>query len=254
MILAIDIGNTNIVIGCFDKEKIIFTERVSTNHTATAIEYAISIKNILELHAIESSRINGGIISSVVPSVTATVKEAFTKIVGKNCMVVGPGIKTGLRIIIDNPAELGADLVVDAVGGLAEYEPPLIIIDMGTATTFSVIDRNKNYTGGLILPGVRVSLDSLVSGTSQLPKIGLEAPEKIIGKNTVDCMKSGIIYSAASGIDGLCERIEEELGEKATMIATGGLASTIIPFCRKKIIVDDELLLKGLRVIYRKNV
>ena len=168
-------------------------------------------------------------------------------------MVVGPGVKNGLHIQMDNPAQVGSDLIVNAVAALHEYQPPLIVIDMGTATTLSVVDRERNYIGGMILPGIRVSLDSLVSRTSQLSKISLEAPKRLIGKNTTECMKSGVVHGNAACIDGMIERIEAELGEKATVLATGGLAQVIIPHCYHEIIVDDALLLKGLLLIYLKN-
>lgn len=253
MILAIDIGNSNIVLGCFEDDRIIFTERLSTNQQYTALEYIVSIKSILELNGIEGSSFEGCIISSVVPSVTMTVKSAVERLTSSEIIVVGPGIRTGLKIKLDNPAQLGSDRVADAVAGINLYPVPLIIIDMGTATTVSVIDGDKNYLGGMIIPGLRVSLESLTMRTSQLPKIGLEPPKKIIGPNTVECMKSGIIYYSAAGIDGVTERIEEELGEKCTVISTGGLANKIIPFCKRDIIIDEELLLKGLMIIYNKN-
>lgn len=253
MILAIDVGNTNIVIGCCEGDRVLFTERLSIDRTATVLEYVISFKTVLDIYNIKPQDVEGGIISSVVPSVTQAIKSAVMKLVGKSIKVVGPGIKTGLGIKIDDPRELGADLVVGAVAAINEYPVPAIILDMGTATTASVIDDNKNYIGGMIIPGVMVSLNSLATNTSQLPKISLEAPKKVIGANTVDCMTSGIIYSTAASIDGICDRIEEEYGKKLSVIATGGLASTIIPFCKRQIIVDDDLLLKGLIILYNKN-
>lgn len=253
MILAIDIGNSNIVLGCFEQDKILFTERLSTNQQYTALEYIVSIKSILELNGIEGSRFEGCIISSVVPSVTLTVKSALERLTKAEIITVGPGIKTGLKIKLDNPTQLGSDRVADAVAGINLYPTPLIIIDMGTATTVSVIDSDKNYLGGMIIPGLRVSLESLTMKTSQLPKIGLEPPKRLIGQNTVECMKSGIIHYSAAGIDGVTERIEEFLGENCTVVSTGGLANRIIPFCKRKIIIDEELLLKGLMIIYKKN-
>lgn len=253
MILAVDVGNTNIVIGCCKENKIEFVERLSTDPNATVLEYAISFKNVLELYGIGQEDIDGAIISSVVPSVTLTIKSAIKKIVNVDSMVIGPGLKTGVNITLDNPAQLGSDLVVDAAAGIAEYPLPLIIFDMGTATTVSVIDENKNYLGGMIIPGVNVSLNAMISQTSQLPRISLEPPKRIIGKNTIECMKSGILYSTAASLDGIIDRVESELGKKAAVVATGGLAGSIIPHCTKKIILDDELLLKGLIVIYNKN-
>lgn len=253
MILAIDIGNTNIVIGCCDDEKIYFVERLSTDNTKTELEYAISFKNVLELYNINPKDIDGGIISSVVPPITNIVRESAEKVLGKSVKIVGPGVKTGLNILMDNPAQVGSDRIVNAVAAINEYPAPLIIIDMGTATTLCVVDEKKNYIGGMILPGIRVSLDALATRASQLSKISIEAPKKTIGKNTLDCMRSGIINGNAACIDGLVSRIEKELGQKATVLATGGLAKKVIPYCEQEIIIDDELLLKGLRLIYRKN-
>lgn len=254
MILAIDMGNTNIVIGCIDDKKIYFVETLSTDLSKTELEYAIGFKTVLELYKIDVESITGSILSSVVPPLSNIIKSAVEKIVGLSPLVIGSGIKTGLNILMDNPKQLGSDLVVDAVAALNEYGAPSIVIDCGTATTLSVIDKNKNYIGGQILPGVKISLDSLVSRTSQLSRISLEAPKKIIGKNTLDCMKSGIIFGSASCIDGMIDRIEEELGYKTTVIATGGLAKVIVPHCKRKIILDNNLLLKGLKIIYDKNL
>ena len=253
MILAIDIGNTNIVVGCIDEEKIYFTERLSTVHTKTELEYAVDIKTVLDIYHIKRTDIEGCIISSVVPQITDIAKLAAEKILKKEVMVLGPGVKSGLNIVMDNPGQLGADLVADAVAGLASYPVPLVVIDMGTATTISVVNSKKQYVGGMIMPGVGISLDALTARASQLSGISIDAPRHIIGKNTIECMKSGVLYSNAAALDGIIDRIEEELGEKTTVIATGGLAKKIVPHCRKEIILDEELLLKGLMLIYRKN-
>ena len=253
MILAIDIGNTNIVVGCIDEEKIYFTERLSTVRTKTELEYAVDLKTVLDIYHIKRTDIEGCIISSVVPQITGIAKLAAEKILKKEVMVLGPGVKTGLNIMMDNPGQLGADLVADAVAGLASYPVPLVVIDMGTATTISVVNSKKQYIGGMIMPGVRISLDALTARASQLSGISIDAPRHIIGKNTIECMKSGVLYSNAAALDGIIDRIEEELGEKTTVIATGGLAKKIVPHCRKEIILDEELLLKGLMLIYRKN-
>ncbi len=254
MILAIDIGNSNIVVGCIDKNTTYFVERLSTDNGKTDLEYAIGLKTILELYNISPTSIDGGIISSVVPPISNTIKRAVEKVIGKEPLLIGPGVKTGLNITIDNPAQLGSDLVVDAVAALHQYPVPLIVIDMGTATTMSVINKDKKYIGGVIIPGLRVATDSLISRTSQLPKISLETPQHAIGRNTIDCMKSGAIFGNAALIDGMIDRIERELGMQATVIATGGLARFIIPHCSHKITYDDDLLLKGLQIIYNKNV
>lgn len=253
MILAVDIGNTNIVIGCIEQEKVYFVERVSTDISKTELEYVVQFKTLLDLYQIKVEDITGSIIASVVPPLNNIIKSAMEKLLHKLPLIVGPGVKTGLNILMDNPGQLGADLVVNAVAGLKYYGAPNIIIDMGTATTISVVDNKKNYIGGMILPGVKVSLESLVNRTSQLPRISVEAPKKMIGKNTIDCMKSGIVMGQASCMDGMIERIWEELGYQAVIIATGGLAGAIIPYCKHKIVYDDELTLKGLNTIYRKN-
>ncbi len=254
MILTIDVGNTNTVIGAFKNDVLCIKERTSTNKTATDLEYAVMIKTALNMHSFDHKAIKGAIISSVVPQVTGTICRAIEKYCEVTPLVVGPGIKTGLSIKIDNPAQLGSDLVVDAVAGINEYPLPQIIIDMGTATTFSVIDKNANYLGGAITTGIAVSTDALISRTSQLPRFSYEAPKKAVGTNTVDCLKSGIMLGNAAAIDGMIARIEKELGCKCTVIATGGLAGLVTPLCtRDDIIYDDELLLKGLLIIYNKN-
>lgn len=254
MILAIDMGNTNIVIGCVDEKKTYFIERMSTDKKKTELEYAISIKNVLELYDISVDDIEGGIISSVVPQLTKYVRLAAEKVIHKEIKVVGPGLKTGINILMDNPASVGSDLIVDAVAAMSEYPLPLIVIDMGTATTISVVNEKGNYIGGMIMPGLRASLDGLVANAAQLSQISLEAPRKLIGTNTVDCMKSGMIHGNAACLDGMIERIEDTMGQKCTIVATGGLSRVVIPHCRKEIIHDENLLLKGLQVIYKKNL
>lgn len=253
MILAIDIGNTNIVLGGFEGETILFIERISTNQAATDLEYASDVKTALEVHGIDPKEIQGAILSSVVPSITNTFKRAIQKYLKVSIKVVEPGMKTGLSIVINNPAQLGSDLVVDSVAGIHEYPLPLIIIDMGTATTLSVINQKKQYLGGIVMPGVGISHDSLIARTAQLPKIALEPPKQVIGKNTVDCMKSGLLIGTACSLDGLIDRIQAELGESCTVVATGGLANVIVPLCKHSILLDDDLLLKGLMILYHLN-
>ena len=253
MILAVDIGNTNIVIGCLDDEKVYFVERVSTDPSKTELEYVVQFQALLEIYGINREEITGAILASVVPPLNNIMTAAVRKAFRTEPLLVGPGVKTGLNILMDNPASVGADLIVNAVAGLKYYGAPLIMIDMGTATTISVVDDKKNYIGGMIIPGVRVSLDALVGRTSQLPRISLEAPKKLIGKNTIDCMKSGIVIAQAAMLDGMIERIWEDMGEKVPVVATGGLSGSIVPHCKVEIIYDNELTLKGLGEIYRKN-
>ena len=214
---------------------------------------AIAMCGVLDIYHVCPEEIEGGIISSVVPQITTNIKLAAEKILKKEILVIGSGIKTGLDIRIDDPGQLGADLVAASVAGIAEYPVPMMIFDMGTANTVCVIDREKRYLGGMIYPGLGVSLDSLTAHASQLGGISLEAPERVIGRNTIDCMKSGVIYSAAAAMDGIIDRIQEEMGETLTVIATGGLAKCIVPHCRREVILDDDLLLKGLLVLYDKN-
>lgn len=253
MILTIDMGNTNIVIGGIDDERTYFVERVTTNHGKTDLEYAVNIKSILEIYNIAPSSIEGAILSSVVPPLNSTILSAVEKICGFRPMLVGAGMKTGLNIIMDNPKTVGSDMIVDAVAAIKEYPCPIIIIDMGTATTMSVVDKSGNYIGGVILPGLKVSLDSLSGKAAQLPYISLDIPGKVIGKNTIDCMRSGIMYGNAAMIDGIIDRMEEELGMNASVVATGGLAKFISPLCRHTISYEDDLLLKGLLILYNKN-
>ena len=253
MILAIDMGNTNIVIGGIDSTQTYFVERITTDHVKTGLEYAVNIKNILEIHDIDKSRIEGAIMSSVVPPLNAPISSAINKLFGFRPRLVGSGMKTGLNIIMDNPKTVGSDMIVDAVAVVKEYPLPAIVIDMGTATTMSVVDQKGNYIGGVIFPGLRVSLDSLSSKAAQLPSISLEIPKKVIGKNTIDCMRSGIMYGSAGMIDGIIDRMEAELGETPSVIATGGLSRFVVPLCRHKIIYDEALLMKGLWILYEKN-
>lgn len=253
MILALDVGNTNIVIGCIEEGKIICDGRLATDHKKTMEEYAIHFKMYFEMHKIDINKFEGAIISSVVPLLTNSLKRAIEMVAGVTPLIVGPGIKTGLNIKTDNPNLLGADLVVDAVAAIHEYQAPMLIFDMGTATTCSVIDKDLNYLGGMIFPGVKVAADALANNASQLPHISLEAPKNVIGRNTVDCMKGGLILGNAAMMDGIIERIEEELGEKTTVIATGGLSKCIVEHCKKTVIYDNDLLIKGLWLLYCKN-
>jgi type III pantothenate kinase len=253
MILAVDVGNTNILLGGIDGSKIHFQTRVSTGLGKTEAEYAVLFKNILEIYGIHGTDVEGSIISSVVPPLTNVLMNVLSLLTGKKPLVVGPGIKTGLNILIDNPSQLGSDIVVASVAAMNKYSTPFIVLDLGTATTLSVVDASGNFQGVVIYPGIMVSFDALTSRTSQLPRISFEEPCSVIGKNSIDSMQSGLIYGNAAMLDGLIERIENELGKKTTVIATGGLADKIIPHCKKDIICDEKLILEGLRIIYNKN-
>jgi len=253
MLLTIDIGNTNITLGAYNSNYLAFTARLATDTRKTDDQYAIEIKHILSLYDINNDDIEDCIIASVVPSVGKNISQAVSKLCQIVPLMLGPGVKTGLNIKIDNPAQLGADLVAGAVGAIAEYTLPCIVIDMGTASTISVIDSNGMFLGGCIAAGVKLTLKALFENTSQLPSIDITAPRSVIGSNTIDCMKSGLVYGTAAMLDGLIDRIEDELGEIPTVVATGGLSKEIISHCRRNIIYNENLLLDGLREIYEKN-
>ena len=253
MILTVDIGNSNIVLGGVEGENIAFEARLRTDATKTSDEYCIDLKMILEVYKIQAEDVEGAIIASVVPQVLNSMQTAVKKLTGKTALVVGPGLRTGLNIRIENPAQTGADLVVGSVAALREHKPPMIIIDMGTATTMVVLDETGALIGGSIAPGVKISMEALTGRTALLPGLQLEQPKKAIGRNTIDCMRSGIMMGNACMIDGMVERMEAELGYKTTVIATGGIARFIVPMCKTKIVYDKDLIVKGLAVLYREN-
>ncbi|MBQ1262756.1 MAG: type III pantothenate kinase [Oscillospiraceae bacterium] len=253
MILTIDVGNTHTIIGAFCEGKLLFTSRISTDRHKTQDEYAVAIRSVLSLHGATDS-IDGAIISSVVPQVSSLLENAIKMLFSCRVFVVGPGVKTGLNIKIDNPAQLGADLVCVSVAAQNKYPLPSIVFDLGTATTISALTEKGEMIGGSILTGVGTALNALAQGTAQLPQISLSGEVSVIGSNTVDCMRSGAIIGAAAMIDGMILRYKEILGENTTVIATGGLAGSIVPHCRESIVVDDNLLLDGLYSIYKKNI
>ena len=253
MILTIDIGNSNIVLGGVEGKEISFEARLRTDATKTSDEYCIDLKMILDVYGVSAANIEGAIIASVVPQVLNSLQTAVKKLTGKTALVVGPGLKTGLNIQIENPAQTGADLVVGCVAALREHKAPMIIIDMGTATTMIVLDKNSAMIGGCIMPGVKISMDALTDRTALLPGLQLDQPKKAIGRNTIDCMRRGIRMGSACMIDGMIDRMEAELGYETTVIATGGIAKFVLPMCKKKIIYDKDLLVKGLATLYREN-
>lgn len=254
MVLTIDIGNTNIVIGEWNGDKLRFVARMKTDSSKTCDEYTVALHSIFELYGVRREKTQGCIISSVVPPISAAVSGALERLTGKKPLVLGPGVKTGLNIRIDNPAQLGSDLVGESVAALAKYPKPVIIVDMGTATKISAVDADGSFIGCAIIPGIRIGLNALAEKTAQLPQIDLNAPEEIIGRNSVDSMKSGVVYGTACMIDGMVSRFEERLGAKAAVVATGGYAGDIVPHCRRGIAHDPNLLLEGLLYIYRRNV
>ncbi len=253
MILTIDIGNSNIVLGGVAGDEIVFEARLRTEATKTSDQYCVDLKILLDVYGVRPEDIEGSIISSVVPQVLNSFQTAVKKLTGKTSLVVGPGIKTGLDIRLENPGQTGADLVVADVAALREHKPPLIVIDMGTATTISVLDQSGAHIGGCIIPGVRISMDALTDKTALLPGLQLDQPKRAIGRNTIDAMRSGIMMGTACMLDGMVERMEQELGYKTTVIATGGIAKFIVPLCKTPMIYDKNLLIKGLVALYRDN-
>lgn len=253
MLLTIDVGNTNVVFGCLENDKAVSVSRMATNVNDLASDYVLKMRQSFELDNVDYAHFEGAIMSSVVPQVNTAICEAVKKLTGLDCMVVGAGLKTGINIKLDDPGTLAGDLLTGAVGALSAYKPPIIVIDMGTATTIIALDKEGAYLGGAIVPGVKLSLAALCSGTSLLPSISVEAPARCIGSNTVDCMKSGVVYGAAAMLDGMIDRFRSELGEPAVVIATGGISREIIPYCKSEIVYEPDLILKGLQVIYEKN-
>lgn len=253
MLLTIDIGNTNIVIGKYEGEKLVYVTRIMTDAKKSEAEYAVKIKSILALDNSGYDNIEGAIISSVVPPLTKIIKNAINMLYNIESLVVGPGIKTGINLQVDNPGQVGADLICGCVAAYNKYTPPALIIDMGTATKLILVDENAVFVGVSIIPGVELSLRALSGGTAQLPQISLDAPERIMARNTVECMQSGAIYGNASMIDGMIDRVKKECGNIKTCVATGGYAKTVIPYCTSKITIDENLILDGLYIMYQKN-
>ena len=254
MLLAVDIGNTNVVIGCLDEQnRVTKLFRMVTDLKKTEDEYAAGIAMILQMGGMDPKTFEGAVICSVVPPLTEIFRKAAEQFTGCKAVVVGAGIKTGLNIMIENPASLGSDIVAASVAAMQEFPLPVIVVDMGTATTITVIDEGNKFLGGAIVPGVALSLNALSSGTSLLQTVPIDAPKKVISDTTIACMQSGAIYGNASMLDGMIDRFEAQLGRKASLVATGGIASKIVPHCKHEIVYDENLLLRGLGIIYKKN-
>lgn len=254
MILAVDIGNSTVVMGLADNSGLIASKKTATDISEFELNYKDETEVFLESHVILGKTVTGAVICSVVPLLTDIIKQAVTDILKIQPVLVTAQNAPGITIATDNPSKVGCDRIADAVSAVKEYGAPAVIIDMGTATTVSVINQNCELTGGLILPGVRTSLNALISSTSQLPRIKLGAPsEKIVGTDTVSSIENGIVYGTAAQIDGLIGRLSEELGYDFKVVATGGNAGAIIPYCKSEIIYDKNLLLKGLYTIYERQ-
>lgn len=254
MLLAIDVGNTHIEAGLLKDDRILFSERMATDVNKTSSEYAVLLHSLLEIRNVNVKEIRGAIISSVVPPLTYELREAVKSVTGLTALIVGPNLKSGIRIKIEDPKSLGADLLVGAVAAHEIYGSPIIVIDMGTATTMTVVDKEGSFVGGVIMPGVAISLNALNLETSKLPKIDLAVPKKIINTTTVECMQSGVVYGQASLIDGMIDKMKQELGYDCNVVATGGLAKMIVPNCKSRITLDNTLMIKGLKLIYDKNI
>ena len=253
MILAIDVGNTNIVLGMIENGEIQNVVRIHTDLRETGTEYAIKLRQVTDFYGIDLKSFEGAIISSVVPPVTESLRLAVESLIGKKPLIVGPGMRTGMNVRIDDPSTMAGDLVVGSVAAIACYGAPLIVIDMGTATTMVLIDNEGSYRGGAIIPGIKLSYGALSSGTSLLPDIAILPPKKVIATNTVDSMRSGAVYGTAAMLDGMIDRMEKEIGYPCAVVATGGLARTVVQNCSRDIIYDADLLLKGLWVLYDRN-
>lgn len=253
MILAIDIGNSNIVFGVHNGEKFLFSSYVKADPLRTETEHAVLLSNIMKINHIDAASIDGVAISSVVPNLTEVMRQAVSLITDAPIMAVGPGVKTGLNIKIDNPSALAADFCCTAVGAITKYPLPAIIIDMGTATKITVVNEKREYIGGAIASGIMLSLGALAKSTALLPAVGFSPNIKVIATETTDAMLSGSILGTASMVDGMVSRFEKEIGEVKTVVACGGLASVIVPHCSRKILLDKDLLLDGLIAIYQKN-
>lgn len=253
MLLTADVGNTNIKLGIFDGDDLRYKLRFSTNAKMTSDEFAVELYTFFQIYHIDYSRIDGSIISSVVPAVTAPLLEAIEIVTGVHSLVIGPGLKSGMALKIDRPETLGGDIVCGCVGAFKKYGGPLIMIFMGTATVIAYVDESFAYHGGVIAPGVGISLDALTQSGALLPSVDLLAPKNVICTNTVDCIRSAVTYGNACMLDGLIDKFCEEKGKECKIIATGGLAEKIICSCRHEITYDENIILDGMYNIYQKN-
>jgi type III pantothenate kinase len=253
MIFVLDVGNTNTVLGVYDNDELTHHWRVETNRYKTEDEYAMVVKALFEHQGLAFSDISGIIISSVVPPIMFSLERMCEKYFNITPLVVGPGIKTGLDIKSDNPKEVGADRIVNAVAAIYYYKLPLIIVDFGTATTYCYINENKQYMGGVIAPGISISTEALYSKAAKLPRIEIARPNGVIGKNTVHAMQAGIVFGYVGQVEGIITRIKQEANANPTVIATGGLATLIGKESEMIDHVDPFLTLKGLYLIFQRN-
>ena len=254
MLLVIDVGNTNIVYGLFDGAKLVHQFRVESSRGRTADEYAVVLRQLLAMSHVEPSAVDASILASVVPALTEPMVDLVRRAFGHEPLVVGPGLRSGVPILYENPREVGADRIVNAVAAFEKMGGGCIVVDFGTATTFDCISPKGEYLGGVIAPGIQISADALFARAAKLPRVEITKPPKVVGRNTVNSMQSGIVYGYVGLVDGLVERLKAELGFPCGVIATGGLARLIAPLSSTIVLVDDELTLTGLRLIYERNV
>jgi type III pantothenate kinase len=253
MLLAVDVGNTQVALGMFDHDELVGHWRVSTNPEATFDEARWQLLGILGADGFTPSDIRGVAISSVVPAMTAALRRVAPHLTSGRVVVVEPGVKTGMSIEIDNPREVGADRIVNALAARERYGAPVVVVDFGTSTNFDVVDTDGSYVGGAIAPGLEISTNALISGTAALRKVEFSPPRSVIGKGTVEAIQSGSLYGHAGLVDGIMERIAAEFDQPVTRVATGGMASTIVPHCSSVETVDPYLTLEGLRIIFERN-
>lgn len=253
VLLVVDIGNTNIVFGLFHGTQLVQTFRIETARSRTADEYAVLVGQMLSLRGFDGKRVAASILASVVPPLTDVMVDAVRHACARDPVVVGPGIKTGIAVKYESPRDVGADRIVNAVAAYERYHAGVIVVDFGTATTFDCVSPKAEYLGGVIVPGVQVSLDGLLARAAKLSRIEIAAPPKVVGRNTTHALQSGIVHGYAALVDGLVGKLERELEFPCHVLATGGLARLIAPHTERLGVVDDHLTLEGLRILHERN-
>ena len=253
MLLTIDVGNTNTVFGLFEGERLLHRFRIESARERTTDEYSVVLRTLLSMQSVELTSVRAAIVASVVPSLTETMLELVRRLFNQEAMLVGPGIRTGMAILIENPREVGADRIADAVAGFEKAKGGVIVVDFGTSTNFDCVTPKGEYLGGVLAPGLQISADALFSRAAKLPRVEIAKPPKVVGRNTVHAMQSGIVYGYVGLVDGIVERLRAELGYPCSVIATGGLAPLIAPLSKTIGEVDDVLTLVGLRILFERN-